>query len=146
MREKMMRRARGVVAATGVLVAVAALPAHAASGTWSSGGVTGVHAQGSWKTQYSKLYFSGYVKDTACDGHNVKLKITFVDVTYKVPVPYRDETKYNTSGCGSSALFSYNTYVPGHKISVQVKECVVDGGKLGADLCGPTATVLTTTP
>lgn len=146
MDRRALKRMTQITAGAAVMLGLAAMPAHAASGTWSSGGVTGVHAQGTWKTEYSKFYFSGYVKDTACDGRNVKLNIRFVDNFGSVPVTYRSETKYNTSGCGTSANFSYNSYVPGHNISIRVQECVIGGGTLGTDRCGSWATVANATP
>ena len=70
--------------------------AQAASGTWSSGGKSGVHAQGSWKTENSKLYISGYLRDTACDGKNVKIELVFVDARpFPFGYPYRYETVVN---------------------------------------------------
>lgn len=129
-------RALAVLAAASTAILIGATTADAASGTWSSGGKTGVHAQGSWKTQYSKLYISGYVKDTACDKHAVSLKITFSEyVAAGLYAKYRTETVTNNGGCGSSKSFSYNTYKPGKKILVNVAECIVDGGVGGIDSC-----------
>ncbi len=130
------RRGIAVVAMAASALMVGATAANAASGTWSSSGKTGVHAQGTWKTEYSKLYISGYVKDTACDGHAVSLKITFSEY-YAAGLygKYRTETVTNNGGCGSSKSFSYNTYKPGKTILVNVSECIVDGGLGSIDSC-----------
>lgn len=137
-----MRRSLSAVAAAASVVALSTVPAAAASGTWSSAGVSGVHAQGTWKTEYSRLYFSGYVRDTSCDGRNVKLQITFWTVTAGIPIQYRRETVNNTSGCGTSRSFSYNTYQPGTKTEVTIKECVIKA----IDACGGSGPVVSTTP
>ncbi len=112
-------------AAAAVLVLAAASSAHAASGTWSSGGQAGVHAQGSWETKLSKIYFSGYVRDTACDGHSVKINISFQHDIAGLPSGYRTETVTNTLGCNQNKSFSFNSYQPGQTVSIAVQECVV---------------------
>ena len=141
------RKTRGVavLAATTAVLLGTSVAANAASGTWSSGGISGVHAQGSWKTEYSKLYFSGYLRDTACDGNPVKLEIRFSEIIGGVPFWYRSETVTNYTGCGTNKNFSYNTYQPGKKISVAVKECKIGGGLGSIDSCSSWATVVTTT-
>lgn len=122
--------------------------AQAATGTWSSGGKSGVHAQGSWKTENSKLYISGYLRDTACDGKNVKIELVFIDVQpFPFGRPYRYETVVNSTGCGTNKNFSYNTYRPTQKTRISIKECIINGGRLpGVDSCGPLYTVVEATP
>lgn len=44
------------------------------SRTWARRRLSHVYAQGTWKTEYSRLYFSGYVRDTSCDGRNVEIE------------------------------------------------------------------------
>lgn len=139
------RRIVAVVAGSAAILLASATAANAASGTWSSSGITGVHAQGSWKTEYSKLYFSGYVKDTSCDGNPVKLEIRFNE---RLPGGlyywYRGETVTNYGGCGTSKSFSFNTYQPGKTIQVTVKECLIGGGVGSIDSCSPRYPVVNT--
>ena len=106
---RFVRRGAAVLAGTAAALLASVSAANAASGTWSSGGISGVHAQGSWKTEYSKLYFSGYVRDTACDGNPVKLEIRFSQIIKGVPFWYRSETVTNYNGWGTNPHFSYNT-------------------------------------
>lgn len=136
----------GALVGGAALVTFLAAPASAASGTWSSSGVTGVHAQGSWKTEFSKIYFEGYVRDTSCDGHGVYLNIAFMrsDVPGLPAGTYRRETVTNTGGCNTNKSFSFNSYQPGRKISIAVQECVKDAGFLGSDKCSSFNTVVTT--
>jgi hypothetical protein len=125
-RRPVLRRLFAVLGAATALLLVTASAAHADdNGTWSSSGEAGVHAQGSWKTELSKIYFSGYVRDTACDGNRTKLEISFTRYILQIPEPYRRETVTNTSGCGTNKNFSYNSYQPGKRVTIHVKECVI---------------------
>lgn len=137
-----LTRSFGVLASSAALILAAGTAAHADdNGTWSSAGVAGVHAQGTWKTENSKIYFSGYVRDTACDGHNTKLEITFVRMILpQIPEPYRRETVKNTSGCNTNQTFSFNSYQPGKNVRINVRECVIVNN--GSDDCSGNPTVV----
>ena len=137
-----MKRSLSTLAAAAGAIVLTTSPAAAASGTWASGGVSGVHAQGTWKTEYSRLYFSGYVRDTSCDGRNVKLKVEFSTVHAGVPIGYRSETVTNTSGCGTNRSFNYRTYTPGLQTQVRIKECIIKT----IDTCSSWALVASATP
>ncbi len=140
MRPRRREVARAVVlvmAAPILALGVGVTPAQAdSSGTWSTFGKSGVHAQGTWATKFSRLYISGYVRDTACDGHGVKIVLRF---TVADPAPfyrlYRQEEVRNTAGgCGTQTSFSFNTG-QGGKIRVGGSECIINGGVGNVDSC-----------
>lgn len=121
-----LTRSAGVLAGSAALIVAIPAAAQAADGTWSTSGQAGVHAQGTWKTENSKIYFEGYVRDTACDGKNTSMTINFARWHWQFPEPYRNETVKNTSGCNTNQHFSFNSYQPGKTVDITVKECVGD--------------------
>lgn len=134
------RLSAGAILACAAALSGAPSAAADAHGSWSSYGVAGVHAQGEWKVQYSRLYFWGYVRDTACDANAVSLELAFSRSYGKIPGGgYRSEKVTHRGGCNKQTNFSFNTAYTGNA-RVVVWECVVDekcsGGNVAVDVKG----------
>ena len=112
------RRLATTATAAVCAVGMAAGPAQAAT-TWSSYGVGGVHAQGSISLSYGYVTMSGFVRDTAADGHPV-----FIEVAYWTDGGRATFKKFwNETGYGTNRNFSYKFYMPTNG-NISVMECV----------------------
>ncbi|MBC9820122.1 hypothetical protein [Terrabacter sp. MAHUQ-38] len=115
---KIKSRAAVALAAATSAVALAASPA-AASTTWSSYGVGGVHAQGTISLSYGYITMSGYVRDTLCDGKEAYI---FVALARDGKTISRERI-VNTGGCNTSTNFTRKWYSPTGSV-IWVQECI----------------------
>ena len=115
-------------------VAVAATPASAVTpvGAWkgnnySASDIVGAHAQGNAYISGSRVYVTGYIRDTATDGHGACLKIK---TWYNDSVFTRDEFVSDTDGNNSSyTYFSFN-YPVSTTEYIDIQECLTESGSI----------------
>ncbi|MFZ5896924.1 MAG: hypothetical protein ACOY0T_38055 [Myxococcota bacterium] len=106
-----------------VLLSASALAEAQAARTWSTNGITGVHAQGSTWTSNSWINIKGYVKDTKCDGGAARVYFAFISST--LPGSTEREERVSTEGkpCGTVVPFHFRGY-SGKYTEVLARECV----------------------
>ncbi|GAA4345856.1 hypothetical protein [Angustibacter luteus] len=100
MRKAVMGLATVGLAATTLLVAPSG--AQAASTSWSSSGLTGVQASGTWYVSGGRLYVTGRLYDTAGDNKWVRLYVHFKKDCCALVVD-------NKNGNNTSVPFTFST-------------------------------------
>ncbi|MEV0569294.1 hypothetical protein [Dactylosporangium sp. NPDC050588] len=115
-------------------IAVTAAPAGAVTpvGAWKgntywASDIVGAHAQGDSYVSGGRVYVTGYIRDTASDGHGACLKIK---TWYNDSVFTRDEFVSDTDGNNSSyKYFSFN-YPVGTTEYIDIQECLTESGSI----------------
>ncbi|WP_409468976.1 hypothetical protein [Streptomyces sp. HC307] len=95
--------------------------------TYSASDIAGSHTWGDSYVSGSRVYVSGYVRDTLSDGHGACLNIR----TWYSDSPFpRDEFVADTDGNNSSYKpFSFN-YDAGTVEYVDIQECLTESGSV----------------